>query len=280
MTTFTESIVEEATLEWLAGLGWQVAHGPDIAPGTPNAERSDYDLVVLERRLRDALAELNPALPAAALDERITQAIPFMRATASPDEIERFRLQRGDVLITKDSETWDDIGVPALVTEESDDLICGYHLALLRPIKQMLGPYLARTLQTKMVAYQFHVAANGVTRFGLTHGSIESVLLPLPPFSEQAAIVDYLDKAISDIDTAITRARRQIELLQEYRTRLIADVVTGKLDVREAAAQLPDVTDDEEPMDEGGPLAGSVTEGLYDPDESVEELAMESEVTA
>ena len=69
VTTMTESIVEEAALEWLAGLGWQTAHGPDIAPDTPNAERSDYDQVVLERRLRDALAELNLALPAAALDD-------------------------------------------------------------------------------------------------------------------------------------------------------------------------------------------------------------------
>ena len=69
MTTINESIVEEAALEWLAGLGWQVAHGPDIVPDTPNAERSDYDQVALERRLRDALAELNPALPAAALDD-------------------------------------------------------------------------------------------------------------------------------------------------------------------------------------------------------------------
>ena len=69
MTTINESIVEEAALEWLAGLGWQTAHGPDIAPDTPNAERSDYDQVVLERRLRDALAEMNPALTAVTLDD-------------------------------------------------------------------------------------------------------------------------------------------------------------------------------------------------------------------
>ena len=212
-------------------------------------------------------------------NERITQAIPFMRATASPDEVERFRLRRGDVLITKDSETWNDIGVPALVAEEADDLICGYHLALLRPLKQMFGPYLARTLQSKVVAYQFHIEAKGVIRFGLTHGSIQSVLLPLPPLREQAAIVDYLDNATSDIDAATARARRQIELVQEYRTRLIADVVTGKLDVREAAALLPDEADDEESMDEGGPLADSVAEDLHDPDEWAEELAMENEVT-
>ena len=62
-----------------------------------------------------------------------------------------------------------------------------------------------------------------------------------PPAYEQTAIVAYLDKATADIDTAIACAHRQIELLHEYRTRLIADVVTGKLDVREAAAALPEV---------------------------------------
>ena len=65
-----------------------------------------------------------------------------------------------------------------------------------------------------------------------------------PPLSEQTAIVEYLDKATTDIDAAIARARREIELLKEYRTRLIADVVTGKLDVRKAAAQLPSETDE------------------------------------
>ena len=64
--------------------------------------------------------------------------------------------------------------------------------------------------------------------------------IPLPPKGEQESIVAYLDKATADIDTAIDRARRQIDLLRENRARLIADVVTGKLDVREAAMCLPD----------------------------------------
>ncbi len=67
MTTLTEADVEQAALDWLGGLGWQVKHGPDIAPDKLNAERNDYGQVVLERRLRDALAELNPTLPASAL---------------------------------------------------------------------------------------------------------------------------------------------------------------------------------------------------------------------
>ena len=69
MTTIIEADVEQAALEWLARLGWQVKYGPDIAPDTPNAERNDYGQVILERRLQDALAELNPALPASALED-------------------------------------------------------------------------------------------------------------------------------------------------------------------------------------------------------------------
>ena len=69
MTTITEAEVEQAALSWLAGVGWQVAHGPNIAPDTPDAERDDYGQVALERRLRDSLAELNPSLPADALDD-------------------------------------------------------------------------------------------------------------------------------------------------------------------------------------------------------------------
>ena len=62
MTTIAEADVEQAAREWLSTLGWQTAHGPDIAPGTPNAERDDYGQIVLERRLRDALGALNPGL--------------------------------------------------------------------------------------------------------------------------------------------------------------------------------------------------------------------------
>ena len=63
MTTLTEAEVEKVALEWLEGLGWAVAHGPEIAPGTPDAERDDYDQVVLEQRLTDAIDNLNPDIP-------------------------------------------------------------------------------------------------------------------------------------------------------------------------------------------------------------------------
>ena len=71
MTALTETDVEYAALEWLAGVGWQVAHGRDIAPDTPSAERDDYGQAILQRRLQDALHQLNPQLPTAALDDAL-----------------------------------------------------------------------------------------------------------------------------------------------------------------------------------------------------------------
>ena len=66
---FTESVVEDAALTWLGDLDWQISHGPDIAPDTPNAERTDYGEVALAQRLRDSLVRLNPNLPTVALDD-------------------------------------------------------------------------------------------------------------------------------------------------------------------------------------------------------------------
>ena len=71
MTTITENDVEQAALSWLADLGWQVLYGPDIAPDGLYPERASYDDVVLQQRLRDALAELNPELPLSALDDAL-----------------------------------------------------------------------------------------------------------------------------------------------------------------------------------------------------------------
>ena len=69
--SLSESTVEAVALEWLAALGWAVAHGPDIAPDTPAAERADYGTVVLTNRLRSALARLNPNLPDEALEDAL-----------------------------------------------------------------------------------------------------------------------------------------------------------------------------------------------------------------
>ena len=123
---------------------------------------------------------------------------------------------------------------------------------------------------------QYSIAA---AQPGLAVERVLNLQLPVPPIHEQEGLANHIERDTGAVNIAITRARRQIELLQEYRTRLIADVVTGKLDVREAAALLPDDPEDEDPIDEGSPLAEDAYGHSLDPDLSTEELTMESEVT-
>ena len=117
----------------------------------------------------------------------------FMAATATEREIRRCALRPGDVIITKDSEQYDDIGVPALVRDDIDSLVCGYHLAILRQLPEAVhGSYLFYALQIGSVQYQFHSYANGVTRFGLRKDDILRVNVPFPPLPEQRAIAHVL----------------------------------------------------------------------------------------
>lgn len=82
---------------------------------------------------------------------------------------------------------------------------------------------------------------------------LKNLWLSMPPVHEQTAILTHVTKETGPLDTAITRTEREIALMQEYRTRLTADLVTGKLDVREAASKLPEPADQptvEEAIDE------------------------------
>ena len=136
----------------------------------------------------------------------------FMEATATDREIEKCALQPGDVIITKDSEQYDDIGVPALVRGDAPDLVCGYHLAILRPRDDLIdGAYLFNALTTREVQHQFHAFANGVTRFGLRKADIERVQIPVPPMEEQRRIAGVL----GCLDDKIELNRRIAETLEQ-----------------------------------------------------------------
>jgi len=164
-------------------------------------------------------------------NEFITQRLEFMACTATRDEIRKFGLAVDDVLITKDSEAWDDIGVPAVVVETADDLVCGYHLAQIRPHASALsGRFLHRCLQAKAIRTQLELAANGVTRFGLPKSDIGSMRLPVPPIAAQHAIAGYLDHETGRIDALIAAKEHVLGLLIEKRVALIATVVTRGLD--------------------------------------------------
>lgn len=163
-------------------------------------------------------------------NERIRESMHFMAATATEDERIQFGIRKGDVLITKDSEQWNDIGVPSLVEFEAPDLVCGYHLAILRSRPGFCGAFLHRALQCQVVAAQFHVEANGVTRYGLSHGAIKGVSIPIPTLLEQAAIVRFLDWANGRLERAIRTKRNVIALLNEQKQAIIHRAVTRGLD--------------------------------------------------
>lgn len=163
-------------------------------------------------------------------NERIVATLPFMEASASSEQIRRLSLQRGDVIITKDSETPDDIGIPALVAEDMDGIVCGYHLALLRPHQaQAVGGYLQRVLQSGYVKAEFFCSALGMTRYGLSKYDIENLKLPVPPVEEQRAIVAALDRETVRIDALIAKKTEFIDLLNTKRQALMTHAVTKGL---------------------------------------------------
>ena len=102
-------------------------------------------------------------------NQRITGAINFMEATAEEREIGRFQIRPGDILATKDSEEADDIAIPALVSEDLPGVLCGYHLALIRPrLVHVDGAFLAWLHVSKAFRAQYEAKAVGVTRYGLS----------------------------------------------------------------------------------------------------------------
>ncbi|MGH3089880.1 MAG: restriction endonuclease subunit S [Pseudonocardiaceae bacterium] len=161
----------------------------------------------------------------------IVEGMNFMAATASPEQIERFRLEVGDTVITKDSETSDDIGIPAFVEYAAHDLICGYHLSIVRPNRAEADPkFIYWALSSRPTMDQWAVLASGVTRVGIKSGDLSKVAIPLPSVEEQRSIADYLDRETSRIDTLIEEQQRLIEMLRERREATIRRALTAGID--------------------------------------------------
>ena len=157
---------------------------------------------------------------------RIVPEMPFMAATASPAECERWTLRQGDVLFTKDSETPDEIGIPAYIPENLPGVLCGYHLGRARPASDSVsGAFLARALGSRASARAFARIANGVTRFGLTLEATRPLPILLPPLPEQRAIAAVLD----GIDEAIERTEEVIAATERLRDALLRELLTRGL---------------------------------------------------
>ena len=165
----------------------------------------------------------------------IRSSMDFMLATATEREISNCSLSIGDVVITKDSEKNDDIGVPAIIRDNIPNLVCGYHLAILRPLPHKVdGMFLFYALSILETQQQFWGRANGITRFGLRKNDIKNIEIILPSISEQKAIANVL----TILDDKIELNRRMNKTLEEMARALFKswfvdfDPVLAKMDGR------------------------------------------------
>ena len=169
-----------------------------------------------------------------------------------PDDVPKGRnallSEREIIVVRSGAYTADSAIVPTMFR----GAVTGYDMVV--TVNAALPEFIALVLlATYVLNDQLIVASMRSAQPHLNAEELGSASVLLPPFREQTAIVEFLDKATADIDAAIVRTHRQIELLEEYRTRLIADVVTGKLDVREAAARLPNEPGDADGAEADGP---------------------------
>ena len=165
-------------------------------------------------------------------NDKIDHSIDFMQATASDGQIQKLLLQYDDVIATKDSEDPADIGVPTYVTQSFENVVCGYHLTLLRTYKEILnGNFLFWILSSKNCSQHFYTEARGVTRYAIGSNAFKNLLLPLPTLKEQKAIANYLDNKTSEIESLIAKKKQLIKLLQEESTAIINQAVTKGIDL-------------------------------------------------
>jgi type I restriction enzyme S subunit len=148
-----------------------------------------------------------------------------------------FAVKKGDYLLSASGST----GAVRRTTDEVIGAIPYTGIIRLWPQSDQINmEYLRLFMSAQPFADQISMAKSGVgiEHFGPTH--LKRMWICLPLASEQAGIVELISKQTTPLNEALTRAEREIGLLREYRTRLVADVVTGKLDVRAAARQLPE----------------------------------------
>lgn len=150
----------------------------------------------------------------------------FVAGTATNAEVAKFGLRPGDVIVTKDSETPYDIGVAAVIESGPKNLVCGYHLAILRPISRLNPVWLAKQFASPQIKGYLAAQATGTTRYGLSNATLSNLRVPVPAREEQDGVVKVLQTA----DEAIRLTEELIAKLERLKQGLLHDLLTRGID--------------------------------------------------
>ena len=162
-------------------------------------------------------------------NDTVYSEMDFMKASATEEQIDKFTLQAGDTIITKDSEDPNDIAVPTFVPEDMPGVVCGYHLSIIRPNEKSYGSYVKRVFECSYARSFFATRSNGLTRYGLGTYALDNVFYPKPPKVEAEKIANFLDHETAKIDTLIEKQQQLIKLLKEKRQGVISHAVSKGL---------------------------------------------------
>ena len=154
----------------------------------------------------------------------------FLRHTSFELTNEAARLSFGDIVFADTSEDQAGIG-NCVLNDRHDPVWAGYHTVTARPRNPEIAPYLTILFQSNWWRDQLRRNSDGVKVYSVTQRSLGNTWVPFPPLPEQRRIVAHLDSACSELDAAEVAIRKQISLLQELRTRLVSDAVTGAVEV-------------------------------------------------
>lgn len=228
--------LKDSGVPWLGEIPehWEVSRLKDVAAvQTGLTMGKDY---------RSAPTKSYPYLRVANVQMEHLNLAELKQVKVPESDAKRSMLRRGDVLMTEGGDI-DKLGRGCIWSGEISDCLHQNHVFAVRCGPELLPVFLVGLMASSHGRNYFQTTAKQTTNLASTNSrTLRAFPLPLPTVHEQQEIIERLVNDTVGIDRILTQSEEEITLLQEYRTRLIADVVTGKLDVREMAAGLPEPT--------------------------------------
>ena len=252
---------KDSGVEWLGGVPshWRVLRLKDVADVQTG--------ITLGKDYRHRRTISRPYLRVANVQDGHLKLIDVKSVDVPVTEAERARLVAGDVLMTEGGDI-DKLGRGCVWRGEIGGCLHQNHIFAVRCRRAFLSPdFLVRLMESRHARVYFELTAKRTTNLACTNGStLRAFPVPLPAPDEQRGMVDAIASHRRGLGEAMDRTEREIDLMREYERRLIAAVVTGKLDVREAATRLSDtdpLAAGENPVEDfkGQPISEAFADG-------------------